>query len=123
MSLVSILKNANHFLFKDVLPPEPPRPMSPRLAAELERLREQEEAREAEKARKAAQGESDSENSFDEDEPDARQHKPKKLKSRFFLHLIFISSFSLLLGLDQHNGVNLSVWQNSRYMMSCLKGP
>ena len=58
--------------------------MSPRLAAELERLREQEEAREAEKARKAAQGESDSENSFDEDEPDTRQQKPKKLKSRFW---------------------------------------
>ena len=57
--------------------------MSPRLAAELERLRAEEEAREAEKVRKAENPDSDSE-SFDEEEPDTRK-KTRKLKSNFFL--------------------------------------
>ena len=54
--------------------------MSPRLAAELERLRAEDDAREAKKAQKAGQQGSDSE-SFDEDEPDTRQ-RTKKLKSK-----------------------------------------
>merc|ERR1719322_1885194 len=40
------------------LPPEPPRPPSPRLVAELERLKAEDEAREAEAARKALEGSS-----------------------------------------------------------------
>lgn len=41
----------------------------------------QEEAREAEKARKAEEG-NESDGSFDEDEPDAGQQKPKRIKSK-----------------------------------------
>ena len=52
---------------EEVLPPEPERPMSPRLAAELERLRAEDEAREAEKARKAAEGSSSSGEDFVDD--------------------------------------------------------
>ena len=58
--------------------------MSPRLAAELERLRAEDGAREAKKAQKAGQQGSDSE-SFDEDEPDTRQ-RTKKLKSKSEFH-------------------------------------
>ena len=49
---------------EEILPPEPERPMSPRLVAELERLRAEDDAREAEKARKAMEGSSSSGEDF-----------------------------------------------------------
>ena len=46
------------------LPPEPERPPSPRLVAELERLRAEDDAREAQKNKKAADGSSSSGEDF-----------------------------------------------------------
>lgn len=89
-AMETVLKEAGSFpdeirdLMNDVLPPEPPRPMSPRLAAELERLKAEDEAREAEKARKAAEGSSDSDSA-----EVIEEHFDKKSKSFFCL------SFSL----------------------------
>ena len=42
----------------------------------------------------------------------------------FFLYPIssFISLFTIFLGLDHHNGVNLNIWQDSCYIMSYLQG-
>ena len=61
----------------DVMPPEPPRAMSPRLAAELERLRAEDEAREAEKARKAEMGPSDSSDDIDYGDEETMKKKSK----------------------------------------------
>ena len=51
----------------DVLPPEPERPPSPRLVAELERLKAEDDAREAAKAQKALDGSSSSGEDFVDD--------------------------------------------------------
>ena len=68
-----IMKDAGAFpteireYLDNALPPEPERPPSPRLVAELERLRAEDEAREAEKARKALEGSSSSGEDFIDD--------------------------------------------------------
>ena len=65
-----IMKDAGAFpteireYLDNALPPEPPRPPSPRLVAELERLKAEDEAREEEKARKALEGSSSSGEDF-----------------------------------------------------------
>ena len=72
-ALETIMKESGAFpteireYLEEILPPEPERPMSPRLAAELERLRAEDEAREAEKARKALEGSSSSGEDFVDD--------------------------------------------------------
>merc|ERR1712038_2209654 len=63
------------------LPPEPPRPPSPRLVAELERLKAEDEAREAEAARKALEGSSSSGEEFSGELVDAGG-KPKSGKPK-----------------------------------------
>merc|ERR1711994_625516 len=63
------------------LPPEPPRPPSPRLVAELERLKAEDEAREEEKARKALEGSSSSGEEFSGELVDAGG-KPKSGKPK-----------------------------------------
>merc|ERR1719414_176277 len=60
------------------LPPEPPRPPSPRLVAELERLKAEDEAREEEKARKALEGSSSSGEDFVDEGGKPKSGKPKK---------------------------------------------
>merc|ERR1711981_1557258 len=76
-----IMKDAGAFpteireYLDNALPPEPERPPSPRLVAELERLRAEDEAREAEKARKALEGSSSSGEDFIDD--GAKKGKPK----------------------------------------------
>merc|ERR1719270_3035256 len=63
------------------LPPEPPRPPSPRLVAELERLKAEDEAREAEAARKALEGSSSSGEEFSGELVD-NSGKPKSGKPK-----------------------------------------
>merc|ERR1712088_1079380 len=63
------------------LPPEPPRPPSPRLVAELERLKDEDEAREAEAARKALEGSSSSGEEFSGELVD-NSGKPKSGKPK-----------------------------------------
>lgn len=78
-----VLKDCGEFpneirnILENVLPPEPERPMSPRLAAELERLRAEDEAREAEKARKAQEGSSESDDIDYGDEDMAKKKQSK----------------------------------------------
>jgi len=101
-AMETVLKECGGFpdeirqIMDDVMPPEPPRPMSPRLAAELERLRAEDEAREAEKARKAAQGISDS--SDDIDFGDEEAIKNKKLKNPALAAVMSDSRRGSLLG-------------------------
>merc|ERR1712223_2114067 len=59
------------------LPPEPPRPPSLRLVAELERLKAEDEAREEEKARKALEGSSSSGEDFVDEGGKPKSGKPK----------------------------------------------
>ena len=71
-AMEGIMKDAGMFpteireYLENVMPPEE-RPPSPRLLAELERLREEDEAREAEKERKALEGSSSSGEDFVDD--------------------------------------------------------
>merc|ERR1719270_3129676 len=82
-AMETIMKDAGAFpteireYLDGALPPEPPRPPSPRLVAELERLRAEDEAREEEKARKALEGSSSSGEDFVDDGGKPKSGKPK----------------------------------------------